>query len=490
MLQETDYTLLQGELGVEVEDIICHSKSAKRGTLFVCIEGMDFDGHLFAKEAVEKGAAVVVCSKPLSFPKEVTVLQVSNCRKAMAAISRAFYDYPGEKLRLIGVTGTKGKTTVCYMLRDILSRGGIPCGMIGSVEIDTGKGRHPSGQTTPESLELQKYLWEMVQNGCQAAVIEVSSQALKQSRVYGLTFEVGILTGFSPDHISPKEHLDVEEYLYWKSRLFSQCNMAVVNRDIPCLRQMIREAVCPVFTYGFHDDADLWVNYCDFVRIPGKLGVEFQTKGRYNINLVVGLPGRFSVYNALAALQTAKILGVEDENIQRTLPDVRIPGRQELFFLDYDKLIVVDYAHNGAALQALLSGLRCYGPKRLTCIFGCGGERDAKRRKDMGRAAAEHADLSIITADNPRKESLDDIIYDIIKGMENSSHPYMIMKDREEAICYGVTHCRPGEIVVVAGKGHENMQILEHGAIQFDDRQVVRASIEKVKYEQNYNRRD
>ena len=489
-MQETDYTLLQGQLGVEVEDIVCHSKSAKKGSLFVCVEGMDFDGHLFAKEAVGKGSAVVVCSKPLSFQEEITVLKVPDCRKAMAVISSAFYDYPGKKLRLIGVTGTKGKTTVCYMLRDILSRAGMPCGMISTVEIDTGRERHPSRQTTPESLELQKYLWEMVQNGCQAAVIEVSSQALKLSRVYGLTFEVGILTGFSPDHISPKEHLDVEEYRYWKSRLFSQCNMAVVNRDIPCLGQMVQDARCPVFTYGLGDDADLWAKTCDFVRIPGKLGVEFQTKGRYNVNLVIGLPGRFSVYNALAALQATKAIGVEDEHIQKTLTDVNIPGRQELFFLDYDKLIVVDYAHNGAALEALLSGLRCYGPKKLTCIFGCGGQRDPDRRKAMGGAAAKYADFSIITADNPRKEPLDDIICDIIKGVENSGHRYKVMKNRQEAIFYGVSHCVPGEIVVVAGKGHEDMQILEHGAIQFDDRQVVRASIEKVKYEQNYNRRD
>ena len=481
---------MQGQLGVEVEDIVCHSKSAKKGSLFVCVEGMDFDGHLFAKEAVGKGSAVVVCSKPLSFQEEITVLKVPDCRKAMAVISSAFYDYPGKKLRLIGVTGTKGKTTVCYMLRDILSRAGMPCGMISTVEIDTGRERHPSRQTTPESLELQKYLWEMVQNGCQAAVIEVSSQALKLSRVYGLTFEVGILTGFSPDHISPKEHLDVEEYRYWKSRLFSQCNMAVVNRDIPCLGQMVQDADCPVFTYGLGDDADLWAKTCDFVRIPGKLGVEFQTKGRYNVNLVIGLPGRFSVYNALAALQATKAIGVEDEHIQKTLTDVNIPGRQELFFLDYDKLIVVDYAHNGAALEALLSGLRCYGPKKLTCIFGCGGQRDPDRRKAMGGAAAKYADFSIITADNPRKEPLDDIICDIIKGMENSGHRYKVMKNRQEAIFYGVSHCVPGEIVVVAGKGHEDMQILEHGAIQFDDRQVVRASIEKVKYEQNYNRRD
>ena len=477
----------------DVTGIAYHSKHTGPGTMFFCIEGADFDGHTFAKEAVEKGSAVMICSKPLSFSEDVTVLQAADCRRAMAEAAAAFYGHPGRELTLIGVTGTKGKTTVSWLLRDVFRNAGVPCGLIGTVENDTGVNKSPSGQTTPESLDLQRMLREMADSGCRAAVIEVSSQALKQMRVHGLIFDLAILTGIGEDHIGPREHADFGEYIYWKSRLFHQCRRAVVNGDSPHLKAFLgsrKWSGDTLQTYTVEQPGDLCVKDYEFVRIPGKLGVEFQTKGRYNIKLVIGAPGRFSLYNALAVTLAAKTLNLPEEALKKALLEVQVPGRQEIFALDYTRLIMVDYAHNGEALEALLTALREYHPTRLTCIFGCGGERDVSRRYRMGKAAATYADFSIVTADNPRKESLDSIIRDIIKGMGTFTGNYRIIRDRQTAIEYGVRNCRAGEMVVIAGKGHETTQVLQDRTIHFDDREVVRASIEKVKYEQDYNRRN
>ena len=480
----------------EISSIAYHSEHTGPGTMFVCIEGADFDGHTFAKEAACKGSAVIICSKPLSFSEDVTVIQTEDCRKTMAEAAAAFYGHPGRHLILVGVTGTKGKTTVSWLLRETFQNAGIPCGLIGTVENDTGSSKEPSCQTTPESLDLQRMLAEMVENGCRAAVIEVSSQALKQARVHGLIFDLAVLTGIGADHIGPREHLNMDEYLYWKSRLFCQCRRAVINGDSPSLDKLY-SLIGPrpwgrdgLLTYRLAEPADLWVKDFEFVRLPGKLGVEFQTKGRYNIKLVIGAPGRFSLYNGLAVILAARTLKLPETALRKTLMEVQIPGRQEIFALDYTRLIMVDYAHNGEALEALLTGLREYHPSRITCIFGCGGQRDPARRRGMGRAAAKYADHSIITADNPRKESLDSIIRDIIKGMGTFRGNYRIMPDRQQAIEHGIRNCQDGEMVVIAGKGHETTQILSDRTIHFDDREVVRASIEKVKYEQDYNRRN
>lgn len=488
-----EFTLLQGEMEREVSHIAYHSKDAGPGTMFICIDGVDFDGHTYAKEAACKGSAVLLCSKPLSFTEDITVIQVENCRRSMAELAARFYGYPARELILIGVTGTKGKTSVSWMLRDVFLQEGISCGLIGTIENDTGKSKEHSSQTTPESLDLHRMMRDMADCGCKAAVIETSSQALKQFRVHGIVFDLAIVTGIGQDHIGPREHTDLDEYIYWKSRLLHQCKRAVVNGDSAYLGVLLNGRNWEeetLFTYALDEPADLGVKDSEFVRVPGKLGVEFQTKGRYNIKLVIGAPGRFSLYNGLAVTLASKLLNLSDAAIRKTLIDVQIPGRQEIFALDYNRLIMVDYAHNGEALEALLSSLRAYHPNRLTCVFGCGGQRAPERRFSMGKAAAECADFSIITADNPRKESLDSIIRDIIKGMKTNHGNYMIIRDRKQAIEYGIRNCGEGEMVVIAGKGHETTQVFFDRTIHFDDREIVRMMIEKVRYEQDYDRRN
>ena len=491
MLKHVDYRVLEGVLDTEVTGITYHSKQAKDGMVFVCIEGSDTDGHAFAKEAVDKGSAVIVCSKPLSFQEQVTIIQVKNTRKALAQMAAAYYDYPAKKLRLIGVTGTKGKTTVTYMLQKIFQQAGVRCGRIGTIEIDTVVRQYPSRQTTPESLELYKALREMVDARCSFAVVEISSQAMMQYRAYGITFDLGILTSIGKDHIGPKEHKDFEEYLYWKSQLFYQCRAAVMNMDTLEIANILENVSnIPLLLYSMKERGDIWVESYELIRLPGKLAVEFQAKGRYNIKLVIGSPGDFSVSNGLAAMAAAKCFGVEDRCIQHALREIDVPGRQTLFLIDYTRTVLVDYAHNGTSLEALLRAMRGYHPTGLTCVFGCGGERDSGRRQSMGEAAGKYADLTIITADNPRSESLDAINRDIIKGINVFSGNYCVIPERKEAIDYAVRHCMSGEIVVIAGKGHETLQIFDEGVIHFDDCEEVRSSIEKVKYEQDHNRRN
>jgi len=482
---------LSGPDDIEVEHIVYNSKKAEEGALFVCIKGAVSDGHDFAKKAVEKGAVVVVCSEPLSFKTEITQIRVRDCRKALAVLSTIFYGYPAENLFVIGITGTKGKTTTAYMIQSILNCGGIKTGLMGTVEVDTGKRTLISSQTTPESLDLQAYMREMADCGCKAVVMEVSSQALKQDRVYGITFDVGILTNVEEDHISPREHPDFEDYVTCKSKLFKQCDTAIVNMDAAFLGEILENHTCrQVLTYGLTTSADLYAQCMDFVRIKGKFAVEFQAKGRYNINLVVRSAGRFSVYNALAAVLAAKTCDAEDCAVVEGLKEYHAPGRQEVFLLGYNKVVIVDYAHNGMALQGLLEALRSYHPAKLTCVFGCGGERDRNRRFNMGEVAAKYADYSIITSDNPRNESPRSIISDIIVKIEDCGGKYCIVEDRRHAIETAIRQCQPGEIIVIAGKGHENYQIIGNEKIHFDDREVVRSLIEKVNHEQNNNRRN
>lgn len=458
--------------------------------MFVCIKGALTDGHRYARDAAMRGAAAIVCSDAVDVPPQVAVIKVSDTKEALASMAAAFYGWPGKELKLIGVTGTKGKTTTTYMIKGMLEEAGIKTGLIGTVHIDTGERIIESEHTTPESLEVQGYLREMKDAGCQAAVIEVSSQALMLKRVEAIDFDYGVFTNLEEDHIGPKEHKDFAEYAYWKSTLFQKCRIGIINHDDPCKDFILKGHTCDIETYGFTDRCDLQGGNFFHVRLPGKLGVEFRVKGRYNIDLVACIPGKFTCYNAMAAMMVCKHFGVTGEEIQRALKKTRVPGRQEMFSAGNDKVIMVDYAHNGTALRCLLAALQDYRPKRLTCVFGCGGERDRQRRFKMGEAAAKLADFSIITSDNPRNEPAMSIIDDIVTEVEKNGGSYRVIADRREAIRYAVSHCVQGEIVVIAGKGHETYQIVGDEILHFDDREEVLASIEKVRNERDYHSRN
>lgn len=481
---------VRGDLDREIAFLTCDSRQAGPGALFFCIKGCQADGHDYAAAAASKGAAAVVCSRDVRLPSGsgTAVLRTEDMAKAMGAMAAAFYGWPDRQLTTIGVTGTKGKTTTTYMIKSILEEAGIRTGLIGTVEIHTGKETIKSAYTTPGSIDLQRYLRDMAESGLKAAVIEVSSQALKLGRTEPMVFDCGVFTNIEEDHISPFEHRDFADYAACKAKLFQQCRVGLANGDDPNLPLITDGAACPVRTFGFGAGSGLRAERFCPVRLPDALGSEFRLKGgAEETDVILSMPGRFNCCNAMAAVSACRQLGVSLETAAKALKRTRVPGRQEMFPLDPSRLILVDYAHNGTGLAGLLASLRAYRPSGLTCVFGCGGNRDPGRRRNMGRAAARYADRIILTTDNPRNEAPRAIIDDIAEEVRNHKTPYQVIEDRGSAIEEAVRGCRAGEIAVICGKGHEDYQILGDRKIHFDDREAVLASIEKVKHEQNYN---
>lgn len=472
VLEHVGYELIQGTLEDEITGIACDTEKLTGGELFVCLRGETTDGHDYVDEAVSRGAgAVAVTEKTDYIPEHITVIRIGSGRKGMAQLASSFYGDPQEKLITIGITGTKGKTSTSFMIQKILIQSGIKTGLIGTVHVDIGDAVYESVLTTPEPAEIHRYMREMLENGCQAVVMEVSSQALKMNRVHGMVFDYAVFTNIESDHIGPKEHADFDEYLRCKSKLFGQAREGIVNGDDPHTAMILQGCSCPVTTYGFGKNNNEMIKGFRSVRKEGSPGIEFN-------GFFVPMPGKFTAYNAMAAISVCRRMGTGDEMIAEALKNIRVPGRQECFTITGEETIVIDYAHNGMALEALIDAMRAYEPASVTVVFGCGGERDRERRFGMGRAA-QNADKVIITNDNPRNECAESIFSDIINNLDNTE--YTIIEDRRAAIERAVTQCMPGEAVLIAGKGHENYQIIGNRKIHLSDREEVLRSIEKVK---------
>ena len=417
LLERVTYTCLQGTLDTEVTDVVNDSRKVTQGSLFLCIRGAVTDGHKYAADVVEKGAGVLVVEEPVEVPAHVTVIQVRDTRMAMALIAAAWYDYPADKLKVIGITGTKGKTTTTYMVKSILEAAGYRVGLIGTIEAIIGDEVIPACNTTPESLTIQEYFHRMVQAGCQIAVMEVSSQGLMLHRTAGFLFEIGIFTNIEPDHIGPAEHSSFEDYMECKSRLFRQCKVGVVNGDDPHLERILEGHTCSVESFGFSEGVNLRAVNTHLVTRPGYLGVAYHLEGVLNFDVEIDIPGKFSVYNSLAAIAVCRHFNVSEENIKKALKAAKVKGRIEMIKVSDEFTLMIDYAHNAMALESLLTTLKEYHPHRLVCLFGCGGNRSKLRRYEMGEVSGRLADLTIITSDNPRFEKPEDIIDDIVTGM-------------------------------------------------------------------------
>ena len=470
------------ERDCEVNDVVYDSRKAKPGSVFVCLSGAVSDGHRYALAAVEKGAAFVVAERAVE-NCPVPVLLTPDSRYALALLSAAFFGHPAEQLKVIGITGTKGKTTTSYMVRAILEQAGHKTGLIGTVGVTIGETVIPTDNTTPESYEVQKYLRRMVEAGCEYCVMEASSIGLKGHRVDGFLFEVGLFTNFSPDHIGGAEHKDMEEYLYCKSLLFRKCRLGIVNVDDAAWQGVLQGHTCQVDTYGYSENAALRAKNDHLVNRPGYLGVHFQVEGALNFELEVDIPGRFSVYNALAAMAVCRHLGCSGEDMRRALDTVKVKGRVEAVPVPGDYTLLIDYAHNAVSMESILTTLREYHPHRLVCLFGAGGNRPKIRRYEMGEMSGRLADLSVITADNSRYEDVQDIIRDILVGMEKTQGKHIEIPDRRQAIRYCMEHHEPGDIVVLAGKGHEDYQEIQGVKYPFDERVVIREILEDWKKE-------
>lgn len=484
LLKNLDYTLVQGCLNTEVTDIYYDSRKVAPGGLFVCIVGTQRDSHDYAADVAAKGAAVLAIqhdlpAEVLAALPDVTVVKFENTRYAMALLSTAYFGRPALEMTMVGVTGTKGKTTTTHMIKAVLEAAGHKVGMVGTNGVYYPGHHYDLNNTTPESYELQKILRQLADAGCDACVMEVSSQGIMMDRVAGIHYKVGVFTNLYPDHIGPGEHSSFEEYRSWKGKLFQRCDIGVVNADDPNTEALLEGHTCKLVTYGIHAPK---VDYraseqYRLLRNKEMLGVEFTLTepDGHTLDVQVGMPGLFSIYNALATIGVGKVLGLADAPIHEGLKKALVKGRVELVPISHKFTILIDYAHNEAATESLIETLREYNPNRLVVVFGCGGNRSKLRRYGMGEVCAKLADFSILTEDNNRFEKVEDIIADIKTGMAkgNPDAKYVEIPDRLDALHYAIDHAQEGDLIAVIGKGHEAYRDREGVKMPFLERELI-----------------
>ena len=471
----------KGDLDKEIKGIESNSKNIKKGFMFVAIKGFSVDGHEFIKEAIENGASVIVVEdsskiKSVKFPEDVTVILATNTREVLAISASNFYKNPSKKFKLIGITGTKGKTTTTFMIKEILEKAGKKVGLIGTIAIYiNGEKLKDSDRTTPESLELQQLFAKMVDEGVEYVVMEVSSQSLKLHRVDGCEFDYVAFTNFSEDHISEKEHPDIKDYFESKLKLFNMCKNGFVNIDD--LQGAKIPGMFPdseITRYGIDNSGDFLARD---ITITNSY-VDFRAKlSDRNDRVKVDIPGRFTVYNALLAIAICKRIGIDAETMKEALLNVKVPGRSEMVDNKLEIPIMIDYAHSPESLQNILKAVKSYTRGRVISVFGCGGDRDARKRPVMGEISGKIADYTIITSDNPRTENPKSIIEEIEEGIKKTKGKYEVIIDRKEAIKKAIKMANKTDIIVLAGKGHEPYQEINREKFDFDERKIVKEII-------------
>lgn len=473
----TDKVII-GDTNIDINKIEYNSQKIEQNDIFVAIKGYKEDGNDYIKEAVEKGAVCIVTEDNLDASKlpNITIVRVQNSRIALSLIASKYYDFPARKLKLIGITGTKGKTTTAYMIRDILNASGKKTGMIGTIYNTYGNVCIEASRTSPESLDLQKLLKDMVDAQMEYVVMEVSSHSLVLDRVYGLHFAIGIFTNLSQEHLD--FHGTMDNYLLAKSKLFEMCDFALVNGDdihTPRLKKMIK---CKTATFGLDNAVNITASD---VRINNN-NVEFKMYVNKMLEtIVINIPGRFTVYNALAAIGTCSLLGAQMDAILLALSNIKVPGRSEIIDVQKTFTVMVDYAHNPSSLEAILSSIKKYVKGRIICVFGCGGNRDKEKRPMMGEISGRLADFTVITTDNPRDEAPSVIMKEIEDGVKKTKGLYKIIENRKDAIAFAMRIAWKNDLVLIAGKGHETYQELKNGKrIDFDERKVVKDIADKM----------
>lgn len=493
LLKELNISVTGAE-DTEITEVVYDTrKEIVPGALFVCIKGANHDGHDHAYEACLHGAAAIVAEHKVEVCSGTKLIIVPDTRKALSLISAAWFDHPASKLKTIGITGTKGKSTTSYMIRNILSAAGYKTGIIGTIGICIGDDIYPAGNTTPESYVIQESFAKMVEAGCDYVVMEVSSQGLKQHRVYGIMFDIALFTNLEPDHIGTNEHESFEEYMYCKSLLFKQCRQAVVNLDDPHAAYMVKDSDCSIEGFCTVDDSGDPDGPCNeepsgkepavsamttaenirLTKDKDTYGIQYHAAGTVNGDIRLSIPGRFNIYNSLAAVAVCSHVTRDAELMSKALFDTKVLGRLEPVRISDDFTLMIDYAHNAMALESLLNTLREYAPKRLVCLFGCGGNRSKDRRFEMGEVSSKLADLTVVTSDNPRFEEPMDIINDILTGVHRSNGEYITIPDRREAIKYVIDNARPGDVIVLAGKGNEDYQEIKGVKYHMDEREII-----------------
>ena len=474
----------KGDIEIDILSVEDNSKNVKPGSLFVAVKGFEFDGHEFIEEAISNGARAIIIDvnaniKNIKIPEDVTAIIVENSRIALAIVACNFYGNPSKKFTVIGVTGTKGKTTTTYMIKSILEKMGKKVGLIGTISNYIGDNcLGDSTRTTPGSIELQKTFYNMAKEKVDFVVMEVSSQSLKYDRVLGTYFDIGIFTNFYKDHISLREHTDMEDYFKSKEKLFAMCKKGFANADDFKTARLIKESSkCEIKTYGIDNDCNLLAKD---VTITNKT-VDYKVKiDNKNERIKVNIPGRFSVYNSLAAISVCVSLGATAEQIKETMINIEVPGRSEMVSNDKELPIMIDYAHTPESLENILQAVKTYTKGRVICVFGCGGDRDKEKRPLMGEVAGRVADFSIITSDNSRSEKPEDIISEIEEGIKKTKGKYEVIVDRKAAIEKSIKMMNKKDIVVLAGKGHEKYQEINKKKIDFDEREIVKNILKEI----------
>lgn len=479
ILDKIDDVVVKGNSEIEVADIFYDSRSVTPNSLFVAIKGFKTDGHEYIESALEKGAIAIAIEEDAydvtSIPGNITVIIHKDTRELLAFMACNFYNHPSREFKLVGITGTKGKTTTSYMVKSILEHGGKKVGLIGTIANYIGNEEIPTERTTPESLDLQRLFRKMADSHVDVVVMEVSSHSLALNRVAGLTFDFAIFTNLTQDHLD--FHKTFDNYLEAKAKLFKVAKEGFVNCDDMYASRLMKLATCPITTYGI--DNNPFVSARDII-ITNSYS-EFKLPFNKMIQKIrVGIPGRFTVYNALAAICVCIKLGASVESIITGLDAVKVPGRSEVIPNLRGCTILVDYAHTPDSLENILRACKTYTKGEIICVFGCGGDRDRAKRPMMGEIAGKLAGYTIITTDNPRTEKPEDIIKEIEEGIKNTKGKYKIVVNREKAIEQALRRAKKNDLVLIAGKGHETYQEINGVKHHFDDKEVINNVLKKL----------
>ena len=482
LLKGIDFTATGAIESVSVDNIIYDSRKAAPGLIFVCIKGFKSDGHTYAKDVYNKGVRVFAASEDLDLPNDALVIKVADTRKFLALASANYFEHPADKLNTIAITGTKGKTSISFMLKSIYEAAGHKVGVIGSTGIYIGDKFYDSANSTPESYLLHQYYREMLDNGCDTAIIEATSQGFKLDRTFGLKFNTGIFSNLSPDHIGENEHKDFDEYLDCKKMIFNQCKKVIVNADAEHFARIIDESKCPILTISGYKNADFTFNSPQFSTTDRGLSTVFNCiENNNSTEISINTPGYFSVYNAMLAISVARCDNISYDSIKHGLSKAFVKGRMEIVPTDKDYTVIIDFAHNEFSCKTLFETIKIYNPTRIISVFGCGGNRSKLRRYAMGEVIGANSDLSIITSDNSRFEKVEDIIDDILIGMHKTDGKYIILPKRRDAIKEALRTASKGDIVLLIGKGHEMYEEIEGVQYPFDEREVVFESLKELR---------
>jgi UDP-N-acetylmuramoyl-L-alanyl-D-glutamate--2,6-diaminopimelate ligase len=474
LLKDMKYELISGNIDIDVTNISYDSRKVIENSMFICIKGSNVDGHDYIKEAIKKGALAIVIDEELELKnKNITVIKVKNSKIALASLASSFYNEPSKEINLVGVTGTNGKTTVIHYIKDILEANKKRTAIIGTLGYEFEEKEasiEKINPTTPESLELQGLFREFAHKGAENVIMEVTSSALAKYRVENCNFNVGVFTNLSQDHLD--EHGTMENYKNEKIKLFEKCSIGIINLDDKISEEIIKKAACKILTYGINKEADIRATDIKYKNDSVLFKINFKSARK---EIEVNIPGKVTVYNVLAAIGGCIGLGVSISNIIKAIQNIKyVPGRLEMIKNSANKNVIVDYAHTPDALERLLMMARETTEGRIISIFGCGGDRDKTKRKVMGMAAGILSDYCIITSDNPRNEEPMSIIEDIEEGMSIINSDYEKIIDRREAIEKGLKLLKDEDLLIIAGKGHEEYQIIGKEKIHFDDGEVVR----------------